>query len=222
MALYKYLFLASIFMSAHFRADAQDKRDMRDMHSVGISAAITSSDTWQLEAAYHWFPIRYVGIGGGIGFWKQFSTDAIPQGKYWKVNEKYKLPSSLYFRPSLLFVSPTIIAGNDFSLRLFAEPGLMFGIPYDKACIDVCSDEFLIPYAYQYISSTKGNWCFFDSRIGISARIEPLNISIGYLFSTLDVYSMRRNMSYENIAFGSFYPEAKNVHGAYMTISFDF
>lgn len=33
-------------MSAHFRADAQDKRDLRDMHSVGISAAITSSDTW--------------------------------------------------------------------------------------------------------------------------------------------------------------------------------
>lgn len=222
MALYKYLFLATLIMSAHFRAGAQDKEASRNMHSVGISAAITSSDTWQLEAACHWFPIRYVGIGGGIGFWKQFSTDAVPQGKYWRVNGKYKLPSGLYFRPSLLFVSPAIVARSDFSVRLFAEPGLMLEIPYDKVCIDVCSDEYLIPYAYQYVSNNKGNWCFFDARIGVSARIEPLNISIGYLFSALDVYAMRRNMSYEKIAFDSFYPRAKNVHGACMAISFDF
>ena len=222
MVLHKYLFIVTLFISAHFKSNAQDEAVSRNMHSAGINAAITSSDTWQLEAAYHWFPIRYVGIGGGIGYWKQFCTDAVPQGKYWRVNEKYQLPSNLYFHPSLLFFSPTVVKGSDFAVRLFAEPGLMLGIPYDKVCIDVCSDEYLIPYAYKYVSSNKGNWCFFDARIGVSAKIEPLNISVGYIFSTLDVYAMRRNMAYENLAFSSFYPKAKDVHGVYMTVAFDF
>ncbi len=222
MALYKYLFVAFLFIVINVRSDAQDDSVSCTVHSVGITGAITSSNTWQLEASYHWFPIRYVGIGGGIGFWKQYSTDAVPQGKYWKVNEGYQSPSDLYFRPSLVFISPSLVSGDDFSVRLFAEPGLMLNIPYENVYIDICSDEYLIPHAYQKISSNNGQWCFFDARIGVSAKIEPLSISIGYMFSTLDVYSMRRNMVYDNHSLGSFYPKAKNVHGVYMTVSFDF
>lgn len=68
MVLHKYLFIVILFISAHFKSNAQDEAVSRNMHSAGVNAAITSSDTWQLEAAYHWFPIRYVGIGGGIGY----------------------------------------------------------------------------------------------------------------------------------------------------------
>lgn len=96
MSLWKCLFIATFSLVAHCKSNAQDDTTERNRNAVGINAAITSSYTWQLEAAYHWFPLRYIGIGGGIGFWKQFSTETIPQGKNWKVDENYQLPSNLY------------------------------------------------------------------------------------------------------------------------------
>lgn len=222
MSLWKCLFIATFSLVAHCKSNAQDDTTERNRNAVGINAAITSSYTWQLEAAYHWFPLRYIGIGGGIGFWKQFSTETVPQGKNWKVDENYQLPSNLYLHPSLIFVSPTVVSGDDYSISLFAEPGLILGIPYEKMCIDICSNDLHIPDTYQYISNNKGKWLFYDVRIGILARIEPINIALGYLFSTLDVYTMRRNMVYENHLLDDFYPKAKNIHGAYITISLEF
>lgn len=55
MVLHKYLFIVILFISAHFKSNAQDEAVSRNMHSAGVNAAITSSDTWQLEAAYHGF-----------------------------------------------------------------------------------------------------------------------------------------------------------------------
>lgn len=207
----------SAFLGVKAKAQEDNAR-----HKVSITAALTSGDTWQLEAAYHWMPVPYVGIGGGIGFWKQFSSSCVPSGKYWKVNEDYQYPSDLYFHPSILLVSPPVIRKEDFSIHVTAEGGLIMNVPYDKVCIDICKDEYYIPYEQKYISNNKGNWCFYDIKIGIATKIDPLTITVGYMFSNLDVYAMRRNMKYGNTSLGDFYPEAGKIHGGYVTISLAF
>lgn len=47
-------------------------------------------------------------------------------------------------------------------------------------------------------------------------------ITVGYIFSNLDVFAMRRNMKYDNTLLGYFYPKAEKIHGSYVTISFAF
>lgn len=210
-----------ICIFAFFCVKAKAQED-NPHHNVGLTAALTSGDTWQLEASYHWLPVPYVGIGSGIGFWKQFSSACVPSGKYWKVNEDYQELSDLYFHPSILLISPTIIKKEDFSVHMTAETGLIMNIPYDKACIDICKDEYYIPYEQKYISNKRGNWCFYDIRVGIAIKIDPLMITVGYIFSNLDVFAMRRNMKYDNTLLGYFYPKAEKIHGSYVTISFAF
>ena len=42
-------------------AGAADKGedDAAWRHCLGLTGELTSSDTWQLEASYQWFPVRY-------------------------------------------------------------------------------------------------------------------------------------------------------------------
>lgn len=71
--------LALAFMVAVV-AGAADKGqdDAAWRHCLGLTGELTSSDTWQLEASYHWFPVRYAGIGVSLGMWEQYSYGGVP------------------------------------------------------------------------------------------------------------------------------------------------
>lgn len=110
-------------------AGAQNEK-LSNRNRVTIEGGVTSQYTWQVDVAYHYMLSPYVGIGTSVGMWKQFSKGGFPEGEGWKITPEYAEASNLYLRPSLHFVTPTLINISDGKLKLFLEPGFMINVPY--------------------------------------------------------------------------------------------
>ena len=72
------------------------------------------------------------------------------------------------------------------------------------------------------VSNNKGKWCAFDVSCVFMFAMDKINITIGYQFSTIDVYGMHRNLSYKGTRFEDFYPKRKYQYGAVIGISYGF
>ncbi len=199
---------------------AQDEKSFeRNRFSVG--GELTSHNTWQVDISYHYMLSPYMGIGASIGMWKQFAIEGVPQGAGWRIADDYKKIANFYLQPSLHIVSPTLVKISDVKLKFFLEPGFMMNIPYSNVSIYLL-DEHGIEKDVRDISTNKGKWYAFDSKIGFSLNSDNISISAGYQYSTLDVFSMRRELVYDNKRFNDFYPKKKNLHGGFFSIDFYF
>ena len=188
-------------------------------HRVGLNGAVTSSDSWLLEFSYHYMFNRYVGLGGSVGTWKVYFEDGRASGQNWSIDGDDNKPWNFYLRPSVLLKTPAIKYRASL-WSLFAEPGLMLNIPYQRVCIENTSNW---PYIdYDYISTNKGQWIAIDLRIGVSLDIGPIGINAGYMMSNLDVYSQYRHLSYNGNSFKKFYPKKPFMQGAYISCSYNF
>lgn len=211
---------AALITSVNLHAET-DADDASYHHEVGLTGELTSGATWQLEVSYHWFPMKYVGIGGSIGMWKQMGYDGVPLTHEWSTADEDKSLMNGFLMPSLLLKTPAIIKTDDVSLGIMAEPGFMMNIPYDKVEIE-CSYGSGLPVDYDYVSSNSGRWYAFSLRIGAYATFDNVAIALGYACSDLDIYGMRRNMAYKGTRFDGFYPKRKNMGGAFLRMSYSF
>lgn len=202
-------------------AAATDENDAPTHHEVGLTGELTSGDTWQLEASYHWFPIKYVGVGASFGLWRQTGYDGLPATNEWRINEDDSKVGNVFLMPSLLLKSPAIIKTADVSLGLMAEPGFMMNMPSAKVAIDKIEGTNVYTN-YDRVSSNSGRWCAFSLRIGAYAAFDNITISLGYAYSSLDIYGMRRNMVYNGTRFSDFYPKRKNMGGAFLRVAYSF
>ena len=75
---------------------------------------------------------------------------------------------------------------------------------------------------YDHVITSKGQWLALDIHLGINVDVGPCSVSIGFLASDLDIYSLFRNLSYNDVSFRKFYPEKSYMQGAYMTLSYCF
>lgn len=180
---------------------------------------LTSSDSYQLEASYHYMFNRYVGLGGGFGYWSVWYEEGWAAEKDWEIESDENKPSNIYLRPSLVLKTPPLKARN-VDLGLFAEPGIMLNIPYASAHIRQYTNW--PNYDLRKISTSKGQWLAADLRLGVYANFGPLGFSAGYLISNLDVYSQYRHLSYKGISFDKYYPKKSFMQGAYLTASYYF
>lgn len=185
---------------------------------ISVTGELNDADVWRVDAGCHWFPVPYVGIGGSIGMWGQYSANGMPSGNNWAVDDKSSKPRNLYAKPSVVLLSPDVIKGEGWGLRLYGEAGVMFNVPYER--VDICIGPYgVIPSEYDYVSSNKGECVFFDGKIGLSMRFDRVSITAGYAYSTLDIYAQRRKMAYDNQNFASFYPKRKATQGAFLSLS---
>lgn len=186
---------------------------------VGFNGALTSSDSWQLEFSYHYMFNRCIGLGGSAGAWKVYYEDGWASGRNWEIDSDDNKPSNLYLRPSLVLKTPAIKRG-ECSWSLFAEPGVMLNVPYQRVCVNATPEWPRIDY--DYISTHRGQWLAFDLRLGISLDVEDCGISVGYMMSDLDVYSQYRHLSYKGTSFRTFYPRKPFMQGGYISLSYNF
>ena len=198
---------------------AKDLED-KTLHRLGFNGALTSSDTWQLEFSYHYMLFNNcVGIGGSVGSWKVYYEDGWASGSNWNIDDDDNKPSNFYLRPSVLLKTPAW-KYRACAWSIFAEPGVMLNIPYQRVCIERTQNWPCIDY--EYISTNKGQWLALDLRIGVSLDVGPCGISAGYMMSNLDVYSQYRHLSYNGISFEKFYPKKLFMQGAYISCSYNF
>lgn len=188
-------------------------------HRVGFNGALTSSDTWQLEFSYHYMFNKCIGLGGSAGAWEVYFEDGRASGSNWMIDGDYNKPWNLYLRPSILLKTPAL-RYRACSWSLFAEPGVMLNIPYQKVWIESYPNRRVVEH--DYVSTTKGQWLAIDLRVGVSLDMEPCGISAGYMISNLDVYSQYRHLSYKGTSFKDFYPSKPLMQGAYLSLSYSF
>lgn len=189
-------------------------------HRAAITGMLTSSDTWQLESSYHFMLCRYIGVGASVGLWEQMMYDGYPSGTGWNVDDNSEKAHNLYLRPSVLFQSPVLLKIRDAAISIMAEPGIMMNIPYCSAGIDIVEGFQTVDYTT--VSTTRGQWCAADLRIGINVSVYRFNFCLGYLMSGFDILSMSRHLRYNGIRFSEFYPSKPFMQGAYASISANF
>lgn len=210
------IFFLSLIIYALIVRAQNEKSFERNRISVG--GELTSHYTWQVDISYHYMISPYVGIGTSIGMWKQFTVEGVPKGNGWIIADDYKNIKNIYLHPSLHIVSPTLMKISDGELKMFLEPGFMMNIPYCNVSIYLLNN-YGIENDVRNTSTNKGKWYAFDCKIGFSLNLDNISISTGYQYSTLDVFSMRRELIYDNKRFDDFYPKKSNLHGGFFSIS---
>lgn len=212
---------AALFLCGNMRAASPYDWDTYPRHVAGLTGSLTSGDTWQLEASYHWFPMKYVGIGGSAGLWKQIGYDYEWAAHDWYIEDDCKSLMNGFIMPSVILRSPVIVKTSEIDFGLMAEPGLMLNIPYESVTV-TNTDAHGIPMTKSEVSNHNGRWVAFNLRLGIYAHINEIGINLGYMYSTLDVYGMVRNMEYHGTRFDGFCPKHKNIGGAFLKVSYNF
>lgn len=188
-------------------------------NKVAFSALVTSSDSYQIEASYHYMFNRYIGVGGSLGFWKVWYEDGWAAEKDWEIESDENKPSNFYLRPSVVLKTPALKI-KKVDLGLYAEPGAMLNIPYAGANIRQYTSW--PDYDYEHISTSKGQWFAVDLRVGVYLNFGPCGFSAGYMMSNYDVYSQYRHLSYKGNSFSKYYPKKSFMQGAYLTVSYYF
>lgn len=189
-------------------------------HRASVSGMLTSSDCWQVDLSYHYMVFRCLGIGGGLGCWGNYYSDGYASGNDWHISSDCEKPSNVYLRPSIVLKSPAVKIRDSY-LGLYAEPGIMMNLPYERVWIDKTANWPHTDYNHK-TSTSKGQWCAADVRLGVYCNAGPCGISAGYVMSNFDIYSQYRHLSYDGISFGQFYPKKPFMQGVYLTASYYF
>lgn len=190
-----------------------------DKNHISLTGILNTADAWQLEFTYHRMLCPYVGIGGSIGVWRQTAYNGYPSGNGWYIDPDDEKARNLYLQPSLLLRTPSLVKLTDVDFLLFAEPGFMMNIPYDRVSIITTGQH---SQGYDEVSSSSGKWCAFSLKLGVTAKFDRVELSAGYLFSTLDACGLRREISYRDRDFSEFYDVCDGVHGAFLSVSYNF
>ena len=211
------IFLSSVFLSIIVQSVCAE--DYFTHNRAAFSGTLTSSYSYSLEASYHYMFCKYIGVGGAVGYWANWYEDGWASGSDWNIDEDNNKPSNLYLRPSVVLKSPCIrLKATKWSL--YAEPGTMLNVPYQRVCIEKTQNPMRTDY--DYISTNKGQWFAIDLRVGIFVNFGPCGFSAGYIMSNLDVYSQYRQLSYKGTSFSKYYPKKSFMQGAYLTASYYF
>ena len=200
-------------------AVAEAVGDDRVHHRVSVSGLLTSSDSYSIEAAYHYMVCEYVGVGGAFGGWANYWDDGFPEGHGWNIDPDDNKPSNFYLRPSVVVKTPSL-KYRAASWSLIAEPGVMLNIPYQRVGIELTHEWPL--KNYDYVSTCKGQWLAFDLRLGVNLEIESCGLSVGYMMSNLDIFSQYRHLSFRGESFSSFYSSKSFMQGAYLSLYYIF
>ena len=188
-------------------------------HRISVSASLTSAYSYSVEWGFHYMVSPNFGIGGSVGYWKNYFEDGWASGDGWNIDEEDNKPSNIYLRPSFIVKTPSIgIKATRWSL--FVEPSVMLNIPYQRVCIENVLHRHIT--RYEYISTHGGQWFAAELRIGISAKIDQLHATAGYLISNLDIYSQYRHLRYRGESFEQFYPVISSMQGAFISLSYEF
>lgn len=237
----KTLYILIVILTAMLSAA---KAQTKDENAVAtFTAGLNSNEAYELELSLHYCPRPYIGIGLGIGYYKQLSGDNGPyvddrkSKTSWYIDDDADTITNFYLRPSLLFTTPYLLHIKECQFKLYAEPGLIMQIPYESLYISQTkySDEYYdkkgngrgyywmnAPVHYQRVHSHGGAWCFWNIRGGIRMDVDQCSLALGVSVSDLDIYALRRTMIYNGIKLASYYPKRENTYTLYIALSYVF
>lgn len=180
-------------------------------HRIAICGALSTEETWKVEASYHYMLSSYFGIGTSLGHWSQFQGEHYLSGNGWHIDEEDEKVANFYICPSIHIETPSLIKTNTSRMVLFIEPGCQISTPIENVCIKEFGNTNT--YNYKYIKGKNPNFLDLQIKACIALRIKSsCEIAIGYTYSTLDIYSTRRRLKYKGCQIGNDYPAAEKMH----------
>lgn len=199
-----------------------------DRNKISYLAGIDNNCAFHTEIAYSRLLNSVIGIGAGIGYYRQWNCDYYPQGELiskeynsWYLSDDDQRQSNFYIEPFLSFSTPALMKWQKGTFNLEVNTGLMLQLPYQSAQV-VYANSFTQQHDFHSISTHKGDWLNGDFRFLFNVNVNPVQFSLGYSLSTLDLYSGYRKMSVEGISFDNFYPKKKLTHSIFLRFGIPF
>lgn len=188
------------------------------------AASSVDINTWRLEMAYHYMIQKFCGIGVSFGTMEEYTgNNNIPNGKGWRIDDNSRKVSHIYICPSVHLTMPGIVKIFNSKIGLFAEPGLRLFIPFSMVMIEKYHKSGGYIIGYDLVKSCSGKWAYMNIKFGVSVHtIHGICFSLGYNYSQMDVYYLRRNMNYKSENFNKFYPPEKSIKELTISVSCTF
>lgn len=95
---------------------------------------------------------RYIGLGGAFGYWRVWYEDGWAAEKDWEIESDDNKPSNFYLHPSIVLKSPALKI-KQVDLGLYAEPGIILNIPYQR--INIRQYTNWPDYNYKFVSMNR-------------------------------------------------------------------
>ena len=209
-------------------ASASDFFTKRE-NQLNMTGTLNSRYAWQLELSYQHRLLPFVDAGIGAGMLKQWYDDAdvvsgdVTYKEYtsWRLSEDDYRVQKLFARPYIQVSTPELWHSGSCHFRLNAQAGAMLMLPYESVGITY-SNARPNEEDYEIHSTSKGQWVVPFVRPAIEMGIEDLGFSLGAEFSTLDIYSFRRNIRFHDVSMEGLYEKKRFTWGVFLNLSYSF
>ena len=198
-------------------------------NQLNMTGTLNSRYAWQLELSYQHKLLSFMDVGIGAGMLKQWYDDAdvvsgdVTYKEYtkWSLREDDYRVQKLFARPYVQVSTPELWRAGNCHFRLNTQAGVMLMLPYESVGITY-SNARPNEEDYEIHSTSKGQWVVPFVRPAIEMGIEDLGFSLGAEFSTLDIYSFRRNISFHNVSMDGLYEKKRFTWGVFLNLSYSF
>lgn len=174
MYMKKRLFLIILSHFAILSCFAQDA--IRGVLSVGTG--ITMNDTYFYETGVHYMLLEYIGIGGCIGYWKQFSSNGL-LSKVDGTEDDNNLLMRPYLKPSVIAFTPPLLKTERMELSIGAEGSCMMNAKFNRTILFLGTPQGDI---YKTYRSRAVSW---GGNLSLQAKFQHVSLGLGYSLSTL-------------------------------------
>lgn len=191
-------------------------------HEVAFGGGLATNYTYDLRWSYFYHFNTYLGIGGTMGFYKQWHSNHIPEGDYtsgrwnsWRLSDDDAKIQKLYIEPSLSATTPSLVKIGSWKMRIRAEAGIMLQYPYTQVSVKQLN-SLTQEYEIHCKSTHKGKWQFWSVKTMLEFGDEDVFVACGYGLSDFDIYSSYRKFEMNGTRFNQFYPATKLCHSVFV------
>lgn len=90
-------------------------------HRLTLDGSISTEDSYDFGAGYHYMFCDYIGAGAHMGIWSFFPEDGI----IGETSEERDRRENFFLRPSILLMSPDLFTLGNCTFHLECEPSIM-------------------------------------------------------------------------------------------------
>lgn len=198
----------------------------RFKNELQLTAGLDSYLAFEIEPSYSYMVHKNVGVKVGM----RCVGEVVDNLRYdlvggpvhqWRVSEKRKIATVL-FSPALRLRLPLV----DDWFSFITEPGILLNlIPNEKVEFAYINTETfeVFPSNFRTVKNAGGGILFYHLKSYFSMIFDNWGMSVGYDFSTFDIYSGRRNIVIEGDALNTHLPpKKKHTHTVFAGASYFF
>lgn len=143
-------------------------------HRLTLDGSISTEDSYDYGVGYHYMFCDYIGVGAHFGVWSYFPDGGI----IGETSEERDSRENIFFRPSVLLMSPELFTIGNCTFHLECEPSLMISARQHTTAFSDESNSY-----HDYRTDCLSWRC--DAGLGVQYR--NVTFMAGCALSNLDI-----------------------------------